>query len=63
MILLYLGMSTVRLLGRVFDLRGMHHRFERPIADAYSSVGGAFIGRGVSRASGAMRRSLTCLVA
>jgi hypothetical protein len=29
------GMRTVRLLGRVFDLPGMYHRFERPIADAW----------------------------
>ncbi len=29
------GMRTVQLLGRVFDLPGMYHRFERPIADAW----------------------------
>jgi hypothetical protein len=28
-------MRAVRLLGRMFDLPGMHHRFERPIADAW----------------------------
>jgi len=29
------GMRAVRLLGRVFDLPGMFHRFERPIADVW----------------------------
>jgi hypothetical protein len=45
------GMRTNRLLGRVFDLPGMYHRFERPIADAWCRW--SFIGCGVSRASGA----------
>ena len=30
------GMRAVRLLGRVFDLPGVYHRFERPALDIWS---------------------------
>ena len=30
------GMRVVRLLGRVFDLPGVYHRFERPALDVWS---------------------------
>jgi hypothetical protein len=30
------GMHAVRLIGRVFDLPGVYHRFERPALDLWS---------------------------